>query len=173
VTGLVASSWIGRPGDRGTKGVLGAGRGGPLCADSASGPGTLRVIGDDGGRGGTPGGVPPSRGGGAGGRGATGGTGGRGGTPDACGPGRPGREIGRVPASGSGGGGGVRGVRVVGASGLGVSDVDRFPSVEEPLSIGFRFVSPGSGARPSAVSASVGTTGDCSCGVTSGALSGT
>jgi hypothetical protein len=135
------------------------------------------VIGDAGGRGGTPGGgtgpggVPPSRGGGAGGRGATGG---RGGTPDACGLGRPGgREIGRVPASGPGGEGGVTGVRVVGASGLGVSGVDRFPSVAEPLSMAFRFVSPDSGVRPSAVSASVGTTGDCSCGVRSGALSGT
>jgi hypothetical protein len=65
------------------------------------------------------------------------------------------------------------GVRVVGASDLGVSGVDRFPSVAEPLPVAFRFVSPDSEARPSEFSASVGTTGDCSCGVTSEALSGT
>jgi hypothetical protein len=82
-----------------------------------------------------------------------------------------GRAIGRVPASG-GGGGGAMGVRVVGASGFGASGAGRFPSAA-PLSVAFGLVSPASGARPSAVSASVGTTGDCSCGDTSGALSGT
>jgi len=59
-------------------------------------------------------------------------------------------------------------VRVVGASG-----VDRLPSVAEPLPVAFRFVSPDSEGLPSVDSASVGTTGDCSCGVTSEALSGT
>jgi hypothetical protein len=88
-----------------------------------------------------------------------------------------------VPASGGGGGmiglrtvpasggdGIALGVRVVGASGLAVSGAGR-PESAAPFSVAFDLVSPASGPEPSAVSASGGTTGDFSCGDTSGALS--
>lgn len=187
VTGRVASSGAGRPG-----GAPGAP--GDLEANGAPGderrvgvlggaaPPVIGVRWVMGGRGGTPGGgtgpggVPPNRGGGAGGRGATEPPGRWlvSGGPDAPRPGDgvacgPVGRIGRVPASG---GGGDTGVRVVGASGLGALGVDRFVSEPAPLSVAFDLVSPDSGPWPS-VSASVGTTGDCSCGDTSGALSGT
>jgi len=62
---------------------------------------------------------------------------------------------------------------VVGASVRGASDAVRLVSEAAPFSPALRLLSAASGARSSAVSESVGVSGECSCGDTSGALSGT